>query len=281
MINLNINFENVNYIKNGSYILENVNLKINKGDFVSIIGKNGCGKSTLIKHINGILFASSGEVFVNNINTKNEKDFHDLRKKIGIVFQNPDSQILASTVEEEIAFGLENLCVNPDKIKEKIENVLFEVGLEGFEKRLTYTLSGGQKQRLNIASILAMGPEIIILDEPTSMIDFYGKESIMNILYRLNKEKNMTIILVTHFMNEVVLSNKVVAMENGKIKSIYTLQELFSSKEVFERYLLPMQSIEILLFLRSLGYDVSINKYQSIDCAKEIIKLLESERKND
>ena len=267
--------KNVSYESNGRKILKNINFEIDKGDFISIVGPNGSGKSTLAKHLNGILIPSCGDVIVDGENTKNEENLFEIRRKIGMIFQNPDNQIIASTAEEEIAFGLENLCVPACKMKEKINNALKVVGLSGFEKSLTHTLSGGQKQRLNIASVYAMMPEMIVFDEPTSMLDPEGRKAILRLIKNLNESEGITVILITHFMNEALLSDKTILIENGEIKKIAKPEEIFSN-ESCTKFISPTQSSEILFFLKNLGFDVSLKAFSEEQCANEIIKILSS-----
>ena len=267
--------KNVSYESNGRKILKNINFEINKGDFISIVGPNGSGKSTLAKHLNGILIPSCGDVIVDGENTKNEENLFEIRRKIGMIFQNPDNQIIASTTEEEIAFGLENLCVPACKMKEKINNALKVVGLSGFEKSLTHTLSGGQKQRLNIASVYAMMPEMIVFDEPTSMLDPEGRKAILRLIKNLNESEGITVILITHFMNEALLSDKTILIENGEIKKIAKPEEIFSNESCTE-FISPTQSSEILFFLKNLGFNVSLKAFSEEQCANEIIKILSS-----
>ena len=199
-----IHLENVSYETTNTYnntsttLLKNINFFVNKGEFISVMGPNGCGKSTLARLLNATLLPTSGEIYIDGLNTKNHN--LEIKKKIGMVFQNPDNQIISSTVEEEIAFGLENLCIPTKEMKIKIKNSLHEVGLDGFEKKSIHSLSGGQKQKLIIASILAMEPEAIIFDEPTSMLDPDSKKNIMNIILKLKNIHKMTIILITHYI---------------------------------------------------------------------------------
>lgn len=276
-----IEFKDVSYIiqtrdNSEKYILKNINLEIEKGDFISIIGSNGCGKSTLIKHINGLLTPTAGKVLIDGYNTKDEINLFDIRKKVGMVFQNPENQIITDTVEEEIAFGMENLCISVEEMNLRISEVLNKVGMSGFEKKSVHTLSGGQKQRLNIASILAMQPEILVLDEPTSMLDPVGRKSVLDFILELNREHKITIILVTHFMQEALLTNKTVLMSNGEIEFIGNPLKLFSSDLfVKDSHITPTHSWEILSFLKNLKYDVSLEALKNTECANEIIKLLE------
>lgn len=282
-----IKFQDVSYVVQTrdnfeKYILKNIDLEIEKGDFISIIGSNGCGKSTLIKHLNGLLLPTVGEVLIDGHNTKNESNLFNIRKKVGIVFQNPENQIIADTVEEEIAFGMENLCIPTDEMNLRISEVLNKVGMSGFEKKSVHTLSGGQKQRLNIASVLAMSPEILVLDEPTSMLDSISRKSILDFIIELNKEYKITIILVTHFMHEILLTNKTIFVNQGRIKFIGNPIKLFSGNLFMQdSYVTPTHSWEILKLLKSLKYDVSLEALKNTECASEIIKLLEHKNKND
>ncbi len=280
-----IEFKNVDYAveeqKNKKhFILKNITLEIKKGELVCVIGLNGCGKSTFAKLLSGLISPTSGLINICGLNTQNPDHSYQIRKKVGIIFQNPDNQIIASTIEEEIAFGLENLCIPREKMKARIKSSLCAVGMEGFEKKLTSTLSGGQKQRLNIASVLAMQPEIIVLDEPTSMLDSVSRKNILDLLLKIKSIHKTTIVLVTHFMEEAVLSNKVLFIEDRKVNFLGNPYELFSD-EVFLKTpsLTPMQSSQILSFIKSLGYKVSMKALKTKDCANEIIKILENHKK--
>ncbi len=261
------------------YILQDINFEIKQGEFISIIGPNGCGKSTLLKLFNGALIQTQGEVYINSLTNQNPDDLYNIRKSVGMVLQDPDTQIIASTVEEEIAFGMENLCVPKVEMEFIIEEVLHAVGMSGFQKVPTSYLSGGQKQRLNIASILAMKPKIIILDEPTSMLDSHSRNEIMNLLLKLNRSDKITIILVTHFTEEVVVTDRVILMDKGRIKSIGSPVSILSNQEFWQNPCIsPLQSTEILAYLKELGYDVSLKAFDTQDCADEIVRLLESYR---
>ncbi len=261
------------------YILQDINFEIKQGEFISIIGPNGCGKSTLLKLFNGALIQTQGEVYINSLTNQNPDDLYNIRKSVGMVLQDPDTQIIASTVEEEIAFGMENLCVPKVEMEFIIEEVLHAVGMSGFQKVPTSYLSGGQKQRLNIASILAMKPKIIILDESTSMLDSHSRNEIMNLLLKLNRSDKITVILVTHFTEEVVVTDRVILMDKGRIKSIGSPVSILSNQEFWQNPCIsPLQSTEILAYLKKLGYDVSLKAFGTQDCADEIVRLLESYR---
>ena len=276
-----IHLENVSYETTNTYnntsttLLKNINFFVNKGEFISVMGPNGCGKSTLARLLNATLITTSGEIYIDGLNTKNHSI--EIKKKIGMVFQNPDNQIISSTVEEEIAFGLENLCIPTKEMKIKIKNSLHEVGLDGFEKKSIHSLSGGQKQKLIIASILAMKPEIIIFDEPTSMLDPDSKKNILNTILKLKNIYKITIILITHYINEALHSDKVVLMNKAKIISIKPPKELFSDVDLITKNgILPLPSTDILHFLKANGYNnLNTKKFYNAECANEIIKILE------
>lgn len=275
-----ISLENVTYKSTDIYsnisttLLENINFFVNQGEFISIMGPNGCGKSTLARLLNGTLLPASGEVYVDGLNTKS--NVLEVKKKVGMVFQNPDNQIISSTVEEEIAFGLENLCVPAKKIGPIIKNTLHEVGLDGFEKKSINSLSGGQKQKLVIAGILAMKPEVIVFDEPTSMLDPDSKKNILSTILKLKNIHKITVILITHYINEALHSDRVVLMDKAKIITIKSPKELFSDIELIKkRGILPLASTDILHFLKANGYNVDVSKFCNSECADEIIKILE------
>lgn len=275
-----ISLENVTYKSTDIYsnisttLLENINFFVNQGEFISIMGPNGCGKSTLARLLNGTLLPTSGEVYVDGLNTKS--NVLEVKKKVGMVFQNPDNQIISSTVEEEIAFGLENLCVPAKEIGPIIKNTLHKVGLDGFEKKSINSLSGGQKQKLVIAGILAMKPEVIVFDEPTSMLDPDSKKNILSTILKLKNIHKITVILITHYINEALHSDRVVLMDKAKIITIKSPKELFSDIELIKKSgILPLASTDILHFLKANGYNVDMSKFCNSECADEIIKILE------
>jgi energy-coupling factor transport system ATP-binding protein len=215
-------------------VLNEVSFDIFPGEYVAIIGHNGSGKSTLSKHLNGILKPSSGDVFVSDYNTKEQKLQREIRKKVGMVFQHPDNQIIATIVEDDVAFGLENIEVPASEMKERIDFALEAVGMSDFRKRPPHHLSGGQKQRVAIAGILAMKPDCLVLDEATSMLDTYGRRDILNVVRKLNNE-GMTIISVTHHMSEVAEASRVIVIEKGQIVMVGTPREIFQHYELLHQ----------------------------------------------
>ena len=224
------------------YALDDVSLAIRKGEFVSIIGTNGSGKSTLAKHFNVLLTPSKGTVTVLGMDTKDPKNLWDIRQHVGMVFQNPDNQIVAAVVEEDVAFGPENLGVEPSEIRRRVDEALASVNMTEYALQSPGLLSGGQKQRIAIAGVLAMKPDCIVLDEPTAMLDPVGRKEVLETVHRLNKEEGITIVYITHFMEEAVTSDRVVVMKNGKLLHDGTPREIFSQ--------VPM--------LKELGLDVPV-----------------------
>lgn len=224
------------------YALDDVSLAIRKGEFVSIIGTNGSGKSTLAKHFNVLLTPSKGTVTVLGMDTKDPKNLWDIRQHVGMVFQNPDNQIVAAVVEEDVAFGPENLGVEPSEVRRRVDEALASVNMTEYALHSPGLLSGGQKQRIAIAGVLAMKPDCIVLDEPTAMLDPVGRKEVLETVHRLNKEECITIVYITHFMEEAVTSDRVVVMKNGKLLHDGTPREIFSQ--------VPM--------LKELGLDVPV-----------------------
>ncbi len=240
------------------------------------MGPTGCGKSTLVKHINGLLLPTFGDVFVNGMNTKDIKNYPEIPKTVGFMFQNPNDQIIASNVEEEIAFGLENLRMPPENISKKIKEVLPQVNLTGFESRSTSSLSGGEKQRLTLASILAMEPNILVLDEATSMLDPQERKNLMNLVEDLNKNKNITVILITHNLSEAIRAKKILVIDNGETKKIDTPNNIFTDLDLLKSSnIFPLESTLLLDFIKTHGYNVNLhNSATADDCANEILKVM-------
>lgn len=223
--------------------LSGINLEINEGEFLVILGHNGCGKSTLAKHFNSLLLPTEGQVFVDQLSTKDPSSLWEIRKRVGMVFQNPDNQLVATTVEEDIAFGMENLGFDRETMHERIDEVLDKVKMTEFREKPPHLLSGGQKQRLAIAGIIAMRPAYLVLDEPTAMLDPQGRREVMDTIIQLNKEEGLTIILITHFMEEAVLADRLVIMEEGKIVSQGQPRKIFSQVEKMKELRLDIPQV--------------------------------------
>lgn len=272
-----IKLENVYFkYKNENSVLENINLEINEGEIISIIGKNGTGKSTILNLIAGITKPSKGNIFIDKINTKNKKDFLELRKKVGIVFQNPDNQILFPRVFDDIEFALKNLNLN--NREERIEKALDSVNMLDFKESNTYELSLGQKQRINIASVLAIKPKYIILDEPTTMIDSKEKENIYNCLKNLKKE-GYTIIFVTNNVNEILLSDKILIIEDKQIKHIFKKEKILENVKLLEECDIKLPDIiEIILKLKQNNITLNLKEWTIKEMANEIVKVCKNEK---
>ncbi len=226
--------------------LEGVDIDIEKGQFVAILGHNGSGKSTLAKHMNAILRPSEGTMWVEGLDTSEEKNVWEVRRKAGMVFQNPDNQIIASVVEEDVGFGPENMGVPTDEIWKRVEESLSSVGMLQFRSHSPNKLSGGQKQRVAIAGVVAMEPECIVLDEPTAMLDPSGRKEVIKTAQLLNREKGVTVILITHYMEEVVDADKVFVMDKGRIVMEGTPREIFSQVDTLKKYRLDVPQITLL-----------------------------------
>jgi len=260
-----IKFVNVSHsYNNGNESIEesisNINLDIEDGDFIAIIGSNGSGKSTFAKHVNGLLLPSEGDVIIDNCNTKDKEHIWNIRKKVGMVFQNPDNQLVATTVEDDIAFGLENIGLNEKEMQERVKWALKQVDMLCFRSYEPHLLSGGQKQKIVIAGALAMRSSHLILDEPTSMLDPKGRKEVLEIVKKLNKEKNITIVYITHFMSEAVMFDKIVVFEKGKIVLTGSPKDIFLQKNVLDD--LKLEIPQITRFARLLnenGLDIPIN----------------------
>lgn len=236
-------------------VLEGVSLDVRPGEFVAVLGHNGSGKSTLAKHFNAILLPTSGTVFVDGIDTKEEDRLYDIRQTAGMVFQNPDNQIVATIVEEDVAFGPENLGVDPREIRQRVDDALRSVEMYDFREKEPHRLSGGQKQRVAIAGIIAMQPDCIVLDEPTAMLDPRGRAEVMKTIRRLNREKGITIVLITHFMDEAARAGRVVVMDNGEILMDGAPHTVFSKVEELKRVGLDVpQAAELADELRREGW---------------------------
>ena len=247
--------------------VDGVSLDIEEGEFVAVIGHNGCGKSTLAKHLNAMLLPDSGKVIVDGDDTSIEEKTFDIREKVGLVLQNPDNQLVASIVEEDVAFGPENLGVAPDEIRRRVDEALKAVDMYEYRTHAPFKLSGGQKQRIAIAGILAIRPQCIVLDEPTAMLDPSGREEVISTLLRLNREQQMTVVLITHFMDEAVLADRVVVMDSGRIVTQGTPETVFSQVELLKRHRLDVpQSAELAYKLRGCGLKIDKIPLTQEDC---------------
>lgn len=234
-----------------SKAVKDVSIEIKKGSFVAILGRNGSGKSTLAKLMNGVLLPDSGTVSVSEYLTEKEEDLSFIRRKVGMVFQNPDNQLVSSIVEEDVAFGPENLGLEPSVIRQRVDEALETVGMRDFATHSPHKLSGGQKQRVAIAGVLAMKPDCILFDESTAMLDPLGRREIMDTILRLNKEENITIVLITHHMDEAVLADRVIVMDSGKIVRDGTPDEIFSDVPLLHASGLDAPQIVELIHLLS------------------------------
>ena len=247
--------------------VDGVSLDIERGEFVAVIGHNGCGKSTLAKQLNAMLLPDSGKVIVDGDDTSVEEKTFDIREKVGLVLQNPDNQLVASIVEEDVAFGPENLGVAPDEIRRRVDEALKAVDMYEYRTHAPFKLSGGQKQRIAIAGILAIRPQCIVLDEPTAMLDPSGREEVISTLLRLNREQQMTVVLITHFMDEAVLADRVVVMDSGRIVTQGTPETVFSQVELLKRHRLDVpQSTELAYKLRGCGLKIDKIPLTQEDC---------------
>lgn len=255
-------------------VLKNVSVEIKKGEFVAVLGHNGSGKSTFAKHINAILMPKSGKVFVDGIDTSLPDRLFDIRKIAGMVFQNPDNQMVANIVEDDVAFAPENLGVPQTEIRKRVDNALKAVNMSAFAKHAPHMLSGGQKQRIAIAGVLAMEPQIIILDEPTAMLDPGGRREIMETLINLNREREITVLLITHYMDEAALADRVLVMDNGEIKMSGTPFEIFVQVERLRSLGLDTpQTTELVYDLKKRGINIKQDVLSVDDCADEILRL--------
>ena len=260
--------------ENAKQILKDIDLEIKEGEFLALLGHNGSGKSTLAKLINGLLIPGEGDVLVDEMNTKNEEEIWNIRRNAGMVFQNPDNQLVATIVEDEVAFGPENLGIEPAEIRKRVDKALEDVGMSDYKKNAPHLLSGGQKQRVAIAGILAMSPKYIILDEPTAMLDPSGRREVIDTLVKLNKEENKTIILITHYMEEAAISDRVVVMEDGNIVISGKPREVFSQVEEIKKLGLDVPQVtELAHELKKEGIEISTEVLNIQEMVKEICHL--------
>ena len=255
--------------------LDGVTLDIEAGSFVAVLGHNGSGKSTLAKHMNAVLLPTGGKVYVDGMDTWDEEVLLEIRRRVGMVFQNPDNQIVANVVEEDVAFGPENLGIPTAEIRERVDTALKAVGMEKFALHAPHKLSGGQKQRIAIAGVIAMTPKCIVLDEPTAMLDPSGRQEVLDTISWLNREMGITIILITHHMNEAAYAGRVIVMDRGQIAMDGTPREILSQEEKLRSLGLEAPpTVELLYTLRRSGWDVPLDALTVDECADAICRAL-------
>jgi len=250
-------------------VFEGLDIQIEEGSFVAVLGHNGCGKSTLAKHFNAILLPTGGSVHVYGLDTADEEKLIDIRRTVGMVFQNPDNQIVANVVEEDVAFAPENLGVEPTEIRHRVDEALKQVGMYQYREHAPHMLSGGQKQRIAIAGVIAMRPKCIVLDEPTAMLDPQGRREVLATISRLNKDHGMTVVLITHHMPEAVLADRVVVMSNGGIIADGTPETVFTQVELLQSVGLTVPETTLLLHaMNKEGFDLPLEALSVDKCAQ-------------
>ena len=260
----------------GIPVFEDLNLTVQEGSFVAILGTNGCGKSTLAKHFNSILLPTGGKVYVCGIDTSNEDRILTVRRNVGMVFQNPDNQIVANVVEEDVAFGPENLGIASPEIRRRVDSALKQVEMYEYREHAPHLLSGGQKQRVAIAGIIAMEPRCIVLDEPTAMLDPRGRREVIDTIGRLNREKGITVVLITHHMDEAAKADRVVVLNKGKVAADGTPQQVFAQVELLHSLgLASPETVELCWKLNKLGFDLPLDKLEPEECAQTLYEHLQ------
>ena len=274
----NLHFEYTNDETGGKLsVLGGIDMEINRGEFLAVLGHNGSGKSTLAKHFNAILVPTSGKVWIEGYDTSDESVTFDIRRRVGMVFQNPDNQMVANIVEEDVAFAPENLGVPPEEIRRRVDSALEAVGMSAFKKHAPHMLSGGQKQRIAIAGVLAMQPDIIVLDEPTAMLDPSGRREILDAVKKLNREQGMTVVLITHYMDEAVQADRVVVIDNGRIKMDGKPTEVFPQVEQLKALGLDVpQATELIYRLNRAGVKLNPQVLDSEECIRVLAEKYDS-----
>ena len=261
----------------GVVVFEDLDLTIEEGTFVAILGSNGCGKSTLAKHFNSILLPSGGKVWVCGMDTTNEDRLIAIRRSVGMVFQNPDNQIVANVVEEDVAFGPENLGVAGPEIRHRVDRALKQVGMYEYREHAPHLLSGGQKQRIAIAGVIAMEPKCIVLDEPTAMLDPKGRKEVMETVLRLNREKGITVVLITHHMDEAAQAQRVVVLHKGKVAADGCPEAVFSQVELLHGIgLAAPDTVELCYELNKYGFSLPLDQLNAEDCAQALYNCLKA-----
>ena len=278
-----IRVEHLNYVypgvdnAPGVTVFTDLNLTIEEGTFVAILGSNGCGKSTLAKHFNSILLPCGGKVYVSGMDTSNEELLMRVRRNVGMVFQNPDNQIVANVVEEDVAFGPENLGVASPEIARRVENALKQVGMYEYREHAPHLLSGGQKQRVAIAGIIAMEPKCIVLDEPTAMLDPRGRREVMETIGRLNREKGITVVLITHHMDEAAQAGRVIVLHKGEVAADGTPEQVFSQVELLHSIgLAAPDTVELCYALNKEGFRLPLDALETDKCAQALCDALKA-----
>ena len=261
----------------GVAVFTDLDLTIEEGTFVAILGTNGCGKSTLAKHFNSILLPSGGKVYVCGIDTSFEDRILQVRRNVGMVFQNPDNQIVANVVEEDVAFGPENLGVASPEIRNRVDKALKQVGMYEYREHAPHLLSGGQKQRIAIAGVIAMEPKCIVLDEPTAMLDPKGRREVIETIGRLNTEKKITVVLITHHMDEAAKADRVVVLHKGQVSLDGTPQQVFSQVEKLHAIgLAAPETVELCNALNQQGFCAPLDKLEPEECARALYDMMKS-----
>ncbi len=256
-------------------VLKNISLNVRRGEFVALLGHNGSGKSTMAKQFNAMLLPTEGKVLVDGMDTADDACKYEIRRKVGLVLQNTDNQLVASIVEEDVAFGPENLGVCPKEIRQRVDDALRTVGMYEYRTHAPHKLSGGQKQRVAIAGILAMQPSCLVLDEPTAMLDPMGRREVLQTVQKLNREKGITVVLITHYMDEAALADRVVVMDSGKILTQGAPREVFSQVELLKRHKLDVpQATELIYRLRASGYPIENMALDTQECIQILLKVL-------
>lgn len=278
----NLHFSYVNEMEEPpvkTEVLKGVNLEIKKGEFVAVLGHNGSGKSTLAKCINAINIPESGSVLVNGLDTKDEKNLLDIRKTAGMVFQNPDNQIVATIVEEDVAFALENMGVDPKEIRQRVDDALKTVGMYEYREHAPHKLSGGQKQRVAIAGVIAMRPQCILLDEPTAMLDPKGRAEVMKTIKMLNRENGVTIVLITHYMEEAAQADRVVVIDEGEVVMDNVPKKVFSQVDTMKNLGLDVPQVTQLAYgLKKAGYNISSEVITEDECVETIARIIANKK---
>lgn len=269
---VNLDFK---YDGEDEFVLKDINISFKQGEMTAVLGHNGCGKSTFAKHLNAILLPSGGTVYIDGIDTKDENRIYDIRQRVGMVFQNPDNQIVATIVEEDVAFALENLGVEPNEIRRRVDEALKAVGMYEYRMHAPHQLSGGQKQRVAIAGIIAMRPRCIVLDEPTAMLDPKGRAEVMKTVKELNSKYGITIILITHYMEEAAQCERIIVMDKGKVLMDDSPKQVFSRVEELKAVGLDVPQVTELVYeLNKYGLKLDTHIINENECCDALLTLL-------